>query len=288
MILAGGLLLGYLSLRQRSSFKVNAKQMLSLTLLAIFGYYLTNACEFWSLQHLSAAKTCFIYGLSPFFAAFFSYLHFGEKMNRRKWLGLGVGVLGILPILALQTGSEDLIGGFLIFSWPEIAMIAAVLCSVYGWVLLRLVVKDSILPLMANGTSMLIGGALALIHSYLVEPWTPIPVVQGGLPSFIQGTLIDLYFEHPLDKPLRPHAQAFYSHFPIFCRVAQSDFRLFQQLVIFKRTAIAVDFPIDGSAPGGTLARLQCRTQAGLYPSKNRFRGSLTKSVPSRPSQRTS
>ncbi len=191
MILAGGLLLGYLSLRQRSSFKVNAKQMLSLTLLAIFGYYLTNACEFWSLQHLSAAKTCFIYGLSPFFAAFFSYLHFGEKMNRRKWLGLGVGVLGILPILALQTGSEDLIGGFLIFSWPEIAMIAAVLCSVYGWVLLRLVVKDSVVsPLMANGTSMLIGGALALIHSYLIEPWTPIPVVQGGIPSFIQGTLL--------------------------------------------------------------------------------------------------
>jgi len=191
MLLAGILLLGYLAIRNRASFKISSKQFFSLALYALFSMYLANAFEFWSVQHLSAAKTCFLYSLSPFFAAFFSYLHFGEKMNRRKWIGMGIGFLGIVPVLAIQTGSEDLIGGFYCFSWPELTMMGAALCSVYGWVLLRLIVKDSsISPSMANGTGMLIGGIFALIHSFLIDPWHPTPVASGHFPAFLQGTLI--------------------------------------------------------------------------------------------------
>src|SRR5580704_13126391 len=83
MLLAAVILLGFLALRNRSAFKLSIKQILSLGLFAVFGMYLTNALEFWSLQHLTAAKTCFMYSLCPFFAALFSYLHFGEKMNLR-------------------------------------------------------------------------------------------------------------------------------------------------------------------------------------------------------------
>jgi len=56
--------------------------------------------------------------------------------------------------------------------------------------LLRVLVKDSVSPLMANGFGMLIGGAIALFHSYLVEPWNPIPVSASGLLPFSQGILI--------------------------------------------------------------------------------------------------
>jgi len=190
MLLAAFILLGYLALRDQKSLKLTIKQFLSLGLFAIFGMYLTNAFEFWSLQHLSAAKTCFIYSLCPFFSALFSYLHFGEKMNARKWLGMAIGFLGFIPVLALQKGSEELISGLSFLSWPELAMMGAALCTSYGWILLRVLVKDSVSPLLANGFGMLIGGLIAVFHSYLVEPWNPIPVSSSGLIPFTQGILV--------------------------------------------------------------------------------------------------
>lgn len=191
MFLAGVLLLAFLAIFKRSTFKLNRIQLLSVGILAFFSIYLTNILEFWGLQYLSAAKTCFIYSLSPFFAALFSYLHFKEKMNGRKWIGLGIGFLGFIPVLLTQTGSEDLLSAFSFFSWPTLAIMGAALCSVYGWVILRLVVKDhSISPLMANGASMLLGGLLAFGHSFFVEDWNPIPVLPQNMAPFLKGTLL--------------------------------------------------------------------------------------------------
>ncbi len=191
MVIAGLLLLGFLALFKRSSFKLNRVQIFSILLLAFFSIYLTNALEFWGLQYLSAAKTCFIYSLSPFFAALFSYLHFNEKMNSRKWLGFGIAFLGFIPVLLTQTGSEGLLNAFSIFSWPSLAVMGGVLCSVYGWVILRVVVKDhAISPLMANGASMLFGGLLAFGHSFLVEGWNPLPFQAENISPIMKGTLI--------------------------------------------------------------------------------------------------
>lgn len=191
MVLAGVLLLGFIACVRRSDFKLNRMQLLSLVLLAFFSIYLTNALEFWGVQFLSAAKTCFIYSLSPFFSAFFSYIHFKEKMNRNKWIGMAISFVGFVPVLMMQTGSEELLNAFSFFSWPTLAIMGAALASVYGWVLLRIVVKDgAISPLMANGTSMLMGGTLAFVHSYFVESWNPIPIADGHMAPFLKGLLI--------------------------------------------------------------------------------------------------
>ena len=191
MIIAGVLLMGFLALTKRSSFKLDKKQWLSLLLLGFFSIYLTNILEFWGLQHLSAAKTSFIYSLSPFFTALFSYLHFGEKMNGKKWIGLSIGFLGFIPVLLTQTGSEDLFHAFSFFSWPTLAIMGAALSGVYGWILLRLVVKNSeISPLMANGTSMLFGGFIALMHSLIVDSWNPVPIAEGHVYSVLKSVLI--------------------------------------------------------------------------------------------------
>src|SRR3990167_3672948 len=167
MLLAGVLLLAYTALRNRSAFKVNGKQFFVICLLGLSQIYLTNALEAWSLQYLTAAKTCFIYSLGPFLTAFLSYLHFGEKMNRRKWLGLLVGFSAILPVLGIQKGAGELLSGIPFLSWPELAMIGASACTVYGWILLRLLLKDNetMSPVFVNGSSMFIGGIFALVHS---------------------------------------------------------------------------------------------------------------------------
>ncbi len=175
MCVAGLLLVGYLAFLKRASLKTTQKQLISIVLLGVFSIYLTNILEFWALQYLPSAKACFIYSLSPFFTAFFSYLHFGEKMNGKKWIGLSIGFLGILPVLLQKTPLEDLWAGVL--SLPTLAMIGAALSAVYGWILLRLIVKNQDgSAVLANGYSMLIGGGLAFLHSLLVEQWTPLPV----------------------------------------------------------------------------------------------------------------
>jgi drug/metabolite transporter (DMT)-like permease len=190
MAFAGILILLYLALVKKASFRFDKKQLISIGLLALFSIYLTNILEFWGLKHLTAAKTCFIYSLSPFFAALFSYIHFKEKMNGRKWIGLCIGFIGFFPVLLTQTGSEELFNAVSFLSWPTLAVMGAALFAVYGWVLLRLVVKDSSLsPLMANGTSMLLGGIFAFIHSYFVDNWTPIPVSFENFGAFFKGNL---------------------------------------------------------------------------------------------------
>ncbi|MBF5059405.1 DMT family transporter [Candidatus Neptunochlamydia vexilliferae] len=191
MLFAAILLLGWLFIKNRSSLKIGKKQILPLLALAVFSIYLTNILEFWGLQHLTAAKTCFIYSLSPFFAALFSYIHFGEKVNLKKFLGMMIGFAGFIPVLMLETGSEGLLSAFSIFSWPELAIMGAALFSVYGWVLLRIIVKNQTLsPLYANGYSMLLGGTMALIHSLVIDNWSPIPVTAGHMLPFAQGIMI--------------------------------------------------------------------------------------------------
>ena len=112
-------------------------------------------------------------------------------MNGRKWIGLSLGLVGIIPVLSLQTATEEVWSAFSFLSWPSIAMIGAALASVYGWVLLRLMVKDQMVsPLMANGSSMLIGGAMAFAHSMFAESWTPTPVMEGSWAPFLGWTLL--------------------------------------------------------------------------------------------------
>jgi drug/metabolite transporter (DMT)-like permease len=165
--------------------KIERKNIIPLILLGILSIYLTNICEFWALStSLTAAKVCFIYGLSPFIAALLSYIHFKERMSLRKWVGMGIGFVGVLLGIG---GTKDLFNSV---SLAELAMVGAAFFSVYGWVLLRILVKDSALsPLNANGYSMLIGGTMAIIHSFFIDTWTPTPIIAGHFSTFLTGVV---------------------------------------------------------------------------------------------------
>src|SRR5262249_4262771 len=153
MFLGGLIILAFLSLFRRQDIQIKKHQLFPLILFSITAVYLTNIFEFWGLQYLTAAKACFIYSLSPFLAAIFSYFQFKEKITSRKLLGLIIGFVGFIPVLLNQTGAEHLLGGISFLSWAEIALIAATATSVYGWILLRKLGKeDGMSPLMANGS----------------------------------------------------------------------------------------------------------------------------------------
>lgn len=185
MLMAGFILLGYEFYRNGFKLQMTGQGFRRILRLALFNIYLTNVLEFWGLKYLTSFKTCFIYSLSPFISALFSYLIFTEKMPVKKWAGLIIGFLGMLPMLLFKTSAEQEAGQLMIFSWAELAVIIAASTSVYGWILLRqLVNENGFSPWLANGLSMIIGGSMSLIHSGFVEDWNPVPVTEF-LPFFI-------------------------------------------------------------------------------------------------------
>lgn len=189
MFVAGVIILAFLALFRRKDFKLSKKQILPLALLGLTSVYATNALEFWGLQFLTSAKACFIYSLSPFLSTIFSYFQFKEKITSKKIFGLVIGFVGFIPVLIHQSGGENLLGGFGIFSWAEIALVLATVFSVYGWVLLRKLGKDDgMSPAFANGASMLIGGIFAFIHSFFVDNWNPTPVTS--FIPFLEGVML--------------------------------------------------------------------------------------------------
>jgi drug/metabolite transporter (DMT)-like permease len=189
MAVAGGLMLSYQLWADRQQFALIKEHAWKLFALAFFNIYLTNACEIWGLQYLSSAKTCFIYSLSPFFAALLSFWFFEEVVSKRKWVGLLIGFIGFYPLIMDKGAAEELAGSFWLFSWAEMAVTVAALSSVYGWILLKQVVSSGRISfLTANGVSMLLGGLIALVHSAAVEGWDPVPVSSWA--PFIQCTLL--------------------------------------------------------------------------------------------------
>ena len=189
MILAGGILLIYQYLYNKSSLIIKKDQFFYIFLIAITGIYLTNVCEFWGLQFMSAGKTCFIYCSSPIVTAIISYFMFAEKITIKKIIGLSIGILGFSPLLLTQNPVEDLSGNFFFLSYAEISLIIAAIATSIGWILVRKKVKFQNMDIVVvNGFSMVLGGIIAMIHSYYTETWDPIPVTD--LKNFIIWLLV--------------------------------------------------------------------------------------------------
>ena len=158
------------------------------------------------MQYLSSVKVCFIYSLSPFLTVLLSYIHFNEKITLVKGVGMFIGFLGFIPVLMLQTGSENLFRIFSFFSIPDLAMIGSALCAVYGWIFLRAIVKNQTFsPIYANGYSMLFGGIIALVHSGFVDNWSPTPIVEGRVQPFLIQVFITILISNIIGYNLYGH-----------------------------------------------------------------------------------
>jgi len=190
MLFAGILLLGYQYFKEPSSLKISQKHWPALFMLGFLNIYLTNISEIWGLQHMHSSKACLIYSLSPFLSALIAYPVLKETLTFKKGIGLLIGVTGVLPIFLQPNAAEPSFTVDAFLSYPEMALLTAVVCSVYGWILLKKIVshyKHS--PIVANGISMILGGSMALWHSYLSgETWQPFPVTEWW--PFLHNTLL--------------------------------------------------------------------------------------------------
>lgn len=180
MLIAGSLLLGFHICRH--GLVINKKSWPLLGQAIIFHIYIAYVAEFWALQYVASAKTALIYNLSPFITALITFLLGYEILSRRKWIGLGFGFAALMPWLLSSTNSELFAGSVSFISVPELALLGAVTSACYGWILVSRLMKEfHYTPLMINGVTMLVGGALAFLSSLYIEgkPHITIPQTLG-------------------------------------------------------------------------------------------------------------
>jgi len=177
MVVAGVFLLGYDYVRTGKRLSLNKEHFLLFGQIVLFYIYFAYVFDILALQHLTSAKACLLYSLSPFLSALLSYFWFAEVMTPKKWLGLAIGFAGFLPVLMAPSAGQKIAGSFI--SWPELLMFGAVLSSVYGWILIRQLVREhDYSSSLINGVGMLGGGILAFVTSFFYEGWQPLPIVD--------------------------------------------------------------------------------------------------------------
>ncbi len=144
--------------------------------------YLKYFLRYWGLSYMPATKMAFLLNLAPFIMAIFSYFAFKHVLTKKQWIGLLIGFIGFIPILLVSSKQEILFGEFFYISFPELAIMCAVVIHCYGMILTQRVVRDYKHPIaLTNGIRALGGGLMALTTSYLIETQ---PVLQPDVFAF--------------------------------------------------------------------------------------------------------
>lgn len=186
MLFAAVVILGLQWIVDKKKFYWPKGMWLEITLLSVFNIFLTNCLEFWGLQFMSCYQTCYIYSLSPFLAAIFSFLFLKERLGRKKIFGLVIAFLGFAPLLVFKEANGE--KSFYI-SAAEWALLGAAFSTVIGWIAMRKICYQKNYPfLMANGISMFIGGILSFIPSLIFEGFSPLPVSNWKI--FLEGMAV--------------------------------------------------------------------------------------------------
>ncbi len=169
MIIAGSMLLAYQFFTAREKLRVAREDIPAIGIIALTLIYLSYILEFWGMNLMPSFKACTLFSLAPFMTYAIGCTFFGEVWRMRKLLGLTIGFIGILPLLFTSSSLEEVVGSMLIFSWAEVAVIAAVFFYCFGWFFVRRLVKfKHYSPFTITGYSMLIGGVGAFTTALMV------------------------------------------------------------------------------------------------------------------------
>jgi len=189
MLISGAILLVYQYLLPSAEFKFKMKHFWIFAQIIVLGMYATYGLRLYALEVLPVWKTAFFYNLAPFLSAIYAYLMFGEKVSPKQWVGLAIGLIGMMPILIAKSPAEASLTEILYISKYELFLILSVTLHSYSWVLIQKLVRNkNYQPSMVNGITMACGGLLSLVSSYANEgaiqirdPWT----FLGGLTIMI-------------------------------------------------------------------------------------------------------
>lgn len=186
MSFAGVLLLAYIYFFRRKEFYLSKKYIPLLAAISFFHIYLSFILEFWALQYVNSAKTCFLFNLSPFVTAVFAYIWLGELMTVKKWIGLIIGFVGFLPVLIANGSLEQSVGTLFFLSIPELALLVSATSGAFAWILIKRLMKQAdYSPLMINGFAMFMGGLLAFLTAFVMESGPYIKIPPDGIEKIL-------------------------------------------------------------------------------------------------------
>ncbi len=189
MLLAGILLIAFYYPRSHrlklSYLKADYLKILGISLLTTCIPAILKA---YGLKYLLSSKAAFLGGLDPFITAVFSYFLHRERFNFQKIVGLCLGFLGTSILLIGTSSLEEIVGGFGIFSYPEIAILSAVAIGRYGWLLAqRMLKRERYAPAEMNGLIMATSGVLALFLSYFIDTFSTMDLSNYSRLSFLMA-----------------------------------------------------------------------------------------------------
>ncbi len=146
--------------------KVRTEDYMLFLQTILFHIVLAYTCDAWALQYMDSTESAFLYDLSPFFAAFFSYISFKERFTAAKITGICLGFFSLMILLSAQTK--------MLCSTNFLAtavMLVAVASGAYGWIVIRKLMMRGYSILFCNSISMFFGGILVLLSSAYSEQW---------------------------------------------------------------------------------------------------------------------
>lgn len=171
MFASGLILLAYQYFFNRSQWRFSFKDWFWYVQIMFFMIYFSYVGEFVAMTHgVTSSKSSLFFNLAPFFTALLGYALSVEVMNKKKWLGLLIGLLGIIPILLAQPSAVENTASWWRISFGEVLLLGAVFSAAYGWFIMkRFVHADTYSPVMINGIAMTGGGIMALVNSLYAE-----------------------------------------------------------------------------------------------------------------------
>jgi drug/metabolite transporter (DMT)-like permease len=171
MLASGLILLAYQYFFNRTQWRFSLKDWFWYLQIMIFMIYFSYVGEFVAMTHgVTSSKSSLFFNLAPFFTALLGYALSLETMNKKKWLGLFIGLVGIIPILLAEPTTIENTFSWWHISFAEMLMLGAVFSSAYAWLVMkRFVHTDTYSPVMINGIAMTGGGIMALVNSFFAE-----------------------------------------------------------------------------------------------------------------------
>lgn len=170
MLLAGSILLAYEFCRSSSRFKLKPKDWWVFAQIIVLGQYATYALRLYSLRELPVWKVSFFYNFSPFLTALYAFLLFNQRLSMKQWVGLSIGLIGMIPMLISSSPAEATMGEFFYISQYEIFLIISVSLHCYSWILIQKLVRSQHYQTsVITGISMACGGFISLLNAFALE-----------------------------------------------------------------------------------------------------------------------
>lgn len=212
MLCVGGFLLAFSYLKKQSIRSIHKDDRLAFFLMAVVHVFFAFGLELIALQSMQSNQVALLYNLSPFITAVCSYFYFSETITAKKIVGLVIGFCALLPDFFAHFQSDCAAG--VAVSWAHLAMIGAVVATVYGWVTMRGLLNRGYAPSFINGVGMLGGGFLSLLTSLTCESWSPVPVSNWShffYLTFMIALFNDVLFYNLYGRLLKRYTATFLS-----------------------------------------------------------------------------